>query len=116
MSTRLTDNEVTSFIMAANDYVKLEVPYSQLLPIKRIPEGYKHTWYVGREIDGPESSKDGRAGYDVRMDRTAASANIFSYVYTFEIPRAEVAIAQQAGVPIWHENVGYAHRKLNNAI
>ncbi|MHA2380755.1 MAG: hypothetical protein ACXADS_15905, partial [Candidatus Thorarchaeota archaeon] len=65
-SYRLTDNEVTDFAMAAHDYVGLEVPYTQLLPIKRIKDCYKHTWYVSNEFLGPESSKDGRMGFDVR--------------------------------------------------
>ena len=115
-STKLTDNEVTSFIVAANDYVSLSVPYNTILPVKRIPDGYIHTWYVSTEIDGPESSKDGRAPYDVRTARTPNSANIQSFVYTFEIPRVEVQMAQQAGVPIWSENVGNAMRKLNDAL
>ena len=112
-SYRLTDDEVTAFAMAANNYVALETPYTQLLPIKRIAECYKHTWYVSTEVDGPESSKDGRMGYDVRTARTAASANVESLVYTFEIPKVEVEMAQNAGVPLWSENVGNAIRKLN---
>ncbi len=115
-SYKLTDNEVTAFIMAANDYVKLSVPYNSILPVKRIPDGYTHTWYKLTEFEAPQGSKDGRDNYDVRTARTAASANITSYVYTFEIPRVEVAIAQQAGVPIWSENVGVAIRKMNDTI
>ena len=88
-SYRLTDNEVTDFAMAANNYVSLESPYTEILPIKRIKDCYKHTWYVSTEPDSPESSKDGRAGYDVRIARTANSANVTSFVYTFEIPRVE---------------------------
>jgi hypothetical protein len=116
MSMKLTDNEVTSFILEANDYVSLSVPYNTILPIKRIKDGYTHTWYVSTEIDGPESSKDGRAPYDVRTARDPSSANIQSFVYTFEIPRVEVTMAQQAGVPIWSENTGNAMRKLNDAL
>jgi len=116
MSYRLTDNEVTDFAMAANDYVKFETPYTSILPIKKIAQCYKHTWYVSTEVDGPESSKDGRAGYDVRVARTENSANVISYVYTFEIPKVEVEMAQNAGVPIWSENVGNATRKLNDTI
>ncbi len=116
MSSRLTDTEVTSFIVAANDYVKLSVPYNTILPIKRIPDGYIHTWYVSTEVDAPQGSKDGRDTYDVRTSRTPASANIESLIYTFEIPRVEVAMAQQAGVPIWSENVGNAMRKMTDAL
>ena len=116
MSYKLTDDEVTDFIMAANDYVQYETPYTDILPIKRIEQCYKHTWYVSTEVDGPESSKDGRAGYDVRTARTASSANVTSFVYTFEIPKVEVEMAQNAGVPIWSENVGNAIRKLNDTI
>ena len=115
-SYRLTDDEVTSFIMQANDYVKYEIPYTSILPIKRIPECYVHKWYVSTEVDGPESSKDGRAGYDVRVARTEGEANVASLVYTFELPRNEVEMAQQAGVPIWSENVGNSLRKLNDNI
>ena len=116
MSYRLTDNEVTDFAMAANDYVSLESPYTEILPIKRIKDCYKHTWYVSTEPDSPESSKDGRAGYDVRIARTANSANVISFVYTFEIPRVEVTMAQNANVPIWSENVGNAMRKMNDTV
>ncbi len=116
MSSRLTTNEVTSFIQEANDYVKLSVPYNTILPVKRIPDGYIHTWYVSTEMDAPQGSKDGRDIYDVRTSRTPASANIESLVYTFEIPRVEVAMAQQANVPIWSENVGNAMRKMNDAL
>ena len=115
-SAKLTDNDVTSFIKSANDYVSLSTAYGDILPIKRIPDGYTHTWYVSTEIDGPESSKDGRAPYDVRTARTPNSANIHSFVYTFEIPRVEVTMALNAGVPIWSENVGNAIRKMNDAI
>jgi len=115
-SYKLTDNEVTSFIMEANDYVKLSVPYNSILPVKRIPDGYTHTWYVNREVQAPQGSKDGRDNFDVRTDRTASSANITSYVYTFEIPRVEVEMARQAGVPIWSENVSNAMRKMNDTI
>jgi hypothetical protein len=55
-------------------------------------------------------------GFDVRTTREASSANVTSFVYTFEIPRVEVAMAQAAGVPIWSENVGNAVRKMNNTI
>ena len=113
LSYRLTDDEVTDFAMNANNYVKLEVPYSSLVPVKPIKECYVHKWYVSTEFDGPQSSKDGRDGYDVRTARTENSANVSSLVYTFEIPRVEVTMAQDAGVPIWSENVGNAHRKMN---
>ena len=116
MSYRLTDNEVTDFAMAANDYVKFENPYTEILPIKRIGDCYTHKWYVSTEVDSPESSKDGRAGYDVRTARTEGEANVISFVYTFEIPRVEVTMAQKAGVPIWSENVGNATRKMNDKI
>ena len=116
MSYKLTDNEVTDFAMAANDYVKYETPYTEILPIKRIKDCYVHKWYVSTEVDGPESSKDGRQGYDVRVARTEGEANVESLVYTFEIPRVEVTMAQEAGVPIWSENVGNAIRKLNATI
>lgn len=112
-SYKLTDDEVTSFIMAANDYVALETPYTEILPIKKIDDCYVHKWYVSTEVDGPESSKDGRAGYDVRTARTEGEANVASLVYTFEIPRVEATMAQDAGVPIWSENVGNAIRKMN---
>ena len=115
-SYRLTDNEVTDFAMAANDYVKLETPYTEILPIKRIKQCYVHKWYVGTEVEAPESSKDGRASTDVRMARTEGEANVISYVHTFEIPKVEVEMAQQAGVPIWSENVGTAMRKMNDTI
>jgi len=115
-SYRLTDNEVTSFVMAAKDYIKLSVPYTQILPIQRIQDGYTHKWYVNTEVEGPAGSHDGREGYDVRTARTEKSANITSYVYTFEIPRVEVTMAQQSGVPIWSENVAAAMRKLNDQI
>jgi len=115
-SKRLTDNEVTDFAMAANDYVKYETPYTEILPIKRIKDCYVHKWYKSTEVDGPESSKDGRAGYDVRVARTEGEANVESLVYTFEIPRVEVTMAQNAGVPIWSENVGNSIRKMNDTI
>jgi len=115
-SYRLTDTEVTSFIQAANDYIKLSTPYNSILPVKRIPECYTHTWYVNTEVEAAQGSDDGREGYDVRTARTASSANITSYVHTFEIPRVEAAIAQQAGVPIWSENVGASIRKVNDQI
>lgn len=115
-SYRLTDDEVTSFVMEANDYVKLETPYTNILPIKRIADGYIHKWYVSTEVEGPQSSKDGREGYDVRTARTESSANITSFVYTFEIPRVEVDMARNAGVPIWSENVGNSLRKMNATI
>ena len=116
MSYRLTDNEVTSFAMEANDYVKNEIPYTQILPVKRIPDGYTHKWYVSTEVDGPESSKDSRAVYDVRTARTEGEANIISYIYTFEIPVNEVTMARNANVPVWSENVGNAIRKMNDAV
>jgi len=116
MSYRLTDNEVTDFAMEANNYVKLENPYTEILPIKRINDCYVHKWYVSTEVEGPESSKDGRAGHDVRVARTEGEANVTSYVYTFEIPRVEVTMAQNAGVPIWSENVGNAIRKMNDTV
>lgn len=116
MSYRLTDNEVTDFAMAANDYVRLESPYTEILPIKRISDCYKHSWYVSTEIDSPTSSKDGREGYDVRTARTLGSANVISYVYTFEISRVEATMAQNAGVPLWSENVGNAMRKMNATV
>ena len=115
-TSRLTDTEVTSFIQAANDYVKLSASYNTILPVKRIKDGYTHTWYVNTEIDAPESSKDGRAGHDVRTARTSNSANITSYVYTFEIPRVEMTMALDSGVPIWEENIGAAARKMNDTI
>lgn len=116
MSYRLTDNEVTDFAMAANDYVKLESPYTDILPIKRINDCYVHKWYVSTEVEGPQSSKDGRDAYDVRVARTENEANVASLVYTFEIPRVEVTMAQNAGVPIWSENVGNSIRKMNDNI
>jgi len=112
-SYKLTDDEVTDFAMAANNYVKLETSYTDLLPIKKIDDCYKHTWYVSTEFDGPQSSKDGREGYDVRTARTENSANVASLVYTFEIPRVEATMAQNAGVPLWSENVGNGLRKMN---
>ena len=115
-TSRLTDAEVTSYIMQANEYVKLSVPYNSILPVKRIKDGYTHTWYVNTEVDAPESSKDGRAGHDVRTARTSGSANIQSYVNTFEIPRIEVTMAQDSGVPIWSENIAAATRKMNDTI
>lgn len=115
-STRLTDDEVTAFIMKANDYVKLSVPYNTILPVKRIPESYIHTWYVNREMRAPAASDDGREGLDVRTDRTSSSANVTSYVYTFEIPKVEVEMARQAGYDIWSENVAGAMRKMNDTI
>ena len=115
-SYRLTDNEVTDFAMAANDYVKLENPYTEILPIKRIGDCYTHKWYVSTEVESPESSKDGRDTHDVRTARTEDSANVISFVYTFEIPRVEVTMAQNAGVPIWTENVGNALRKMNDKV
>lgn len=116
MSYRLTDDEVTDFAMAANNYVKYETPYTEILPIKPIDDCYTHKWYVSTEVDGPESSKDSRGVYDVRTARTENSANVQSLIYTFEIPRNEVVMAQNAGVPIWSENVGNALRKENDAI
>ena len=116
MSYKLTDNEVTDFAMAANNYVKFELPYNQILPIKKIGDCYVHKWYVSTEVEGPESSKDGRAGYDVRTARTEGEANVLSYVYTFEIPRVEATMAQNAGVPLWSENLGNAYRKMNDEL
>jgi len=115
-TSRLTDDEVTSFVMAANDYVKLSVPYNTILPVKRIKDGYRHTWYVNTEVDGAQGSKDGRQGHDVRTARTSASANITSYVHTFQIPRVEVTMAQDTGVPLWSENINAAMRKMNDQI
>ena len=116
MSYRLTDNEVTSFAKEANNYVKNEIPYTKILPIKRIPDGYTHKWYVSTEVEGPESSKDSRATHDVRTARTEGEANIISYIYTFEIPVNEVTMARNAGIPIWNENVGNAIRKMNDTV
>ena len=115
-SYRLTDNEVTDFAMAANDYVQLESPYTEILPIKRIKDCYVHKWYVGTEVRAPLSSKDGRSSEDVRMARTEGEANVTSFVHTFEIPRVEVTMAQNAGVPIWSENIGAAIRKMNATV
>ena len=115
-SYRLTDNEVTDFAMAANNYVKLESPYTKILPIKRINDCYVHKWYTSSELPAPESSKDGRYGEDVRTARTEAEANVTSFVYTFEIPKVEVTMAQNANVPIWSENVGNALRKMNDKV
>ena len=115
-SYRLTDNEVTDFAMSANNYVKFESPYTEILPIKRIKDCYTHKWYVSTEVESPASSKDGREGLDVRTARTEDEANVISFVYTFEIPRVEVEMAQNAGVPIWSENVGNAMRKMNDKI
>ena len=116
MSYRLTDNEVTSFAMEANNYVKNETPYTRILPIKRIKDGYTHKWYVSTEVDGPESSKTSRAVYDVRTARTEGEANVESLIYTFEIPVNEATMARNAGVPIWSENLLAASRKMNDAI
>ena len=116
MSYRLTDDEVTDFAMDANEYIQNDPVYTSILPIKRIKECYKHKWYVNTEIEGPESSKDGRFSTDVRTARTEEEANVQSLVYTFEIPRVEMTMAQNAGVPLVSEALTAANRKMNRAI
>jgi hypothetical protein len=113
---RLTDEEVTSYIKQANDYIKLSMPYTEVLPIKPIQECYVHKWYVNTEVEVPESSKDGRMGKDVRSARVEGSANVMSYTHTFEIPRVEIDMARQGGIDLWADNVGAAMRKMNDSI
>ncbi len=115
-STVLTDAEITSFIQGAEMFIGMTPSYRQWAPIKQIPEGNKHTWYILEDVPRPTSSIDGRDYKTVQTSRQTNSATIQSFRYSFSIPRVQVDMARQNNVPIWAENVGVALRKMNISI
>lgn len=112
----LTDDEVTSFVKKAHAYIEMMPNYTDWAPIKRIPDGYKHTWYIQERTPVAEDSKDGRDYKVVQTSRKTDSANIVSYRNAFSIPRVTVEMARLADVDIWAENVAAVLKHLDMTI
>jgi len=115
-SYQLTDEEVKSIVKTANMYVEKTSTYKSWCPIKSIPDGYQHEWYIMTEVPVAESSKDGRDYKDVQTAYTTATANIQSYRYGFSIPRVQVEMARQQGKSIWADNIAVALKHMELTI
>lgn len=112
----LTDEEVKSIIKEANMYLEMTPNYRDWMPIKEIPDGYTHEWYILEKVPRAATSKDGRDYKLIQTSRQSASANIMSFRYGFSIPRVTVDMARQKKVPIWSENIAVALKHLDNQI
>lgn len=109
---QLTDEEVKSIIKTANMYIEKTSAYKKWCPIKTIPDGYKHEWYILNRVPVAESSKDGRDYKDIQTAYTTSTANILSYRYGFSIPRIQVEMARQQGKDIWADSVAVALKHM----